>query len=110
MLMGALAAEEEQPAQERSEPVEPQPEPAPEEPTEGELEPAAGVTEAETGTIARRRFRRRKHADGAHEPAPEPAPEPVPKHVRVLPPPETAVSQTELPPWEQGFDDTEERR
>jgi hypothetical protein len=106
MLMGALAAEEEQPAQERSEPVEPQPEPAPEEPTEGELEPAAGVTEAETGTIARRRFRRRKHADGA----PEPAPEPVPKHVRVLPPPETAVSQTELPPWEQGFDDTEERR
>jgi hypothetical protein len=110
MLMGALAAEEEQPAQERSEPVDPQLESAPEEPTEGELEPAAGVTEAETGTIARRRFRRRKHADGAHEPAPEPAPEPVPKHVRVLPPPETAVSQTELPPWEQGFDDTEERR
>ena len=106
MLMGALAADEEQPARERSEPAEP--EPGPEEPTEGELEPAAGVTEAETGTIARRRFRRRKHEDGAHEP--EPAPEPVPKHVRVLPPPDPAVAQAELPPWERGFDDTEERR
>ena len=34
----------------------------------------------------------------------------APKHVRVLPPRETAVAEAELPPWERGFDDTEERR
>jgi len=34
----------------------------------------------------------------------------VPKHVRVLPPPETAVAEAELPPWERGFDETDERR
>ncbi len=95
---------------------EPEPEPAPEpepepepEPAETELEPVADVAEAETGTIARRRtsrFRRRKREE--RPPAPEP--EPAPKHVRVLPAPETAVAEAELPPWERGFDDTEERR
>jgi hypothetical protein len=54
----------------------------------------------------RRRFRRRG-PDARHE---EPAPPPVvePKHVRVLPPTDTAVEDT--PHWERGFDDTEERR
>jgi hypothetical protein len=28
----------------------------------------------------------------------------------VLPPRETSVAEAELPPWERGFDDTEERR
>ena len=32
------------------------------------------------------------------------------KHVRVLPPTETAVAEDTLAPWERGFDDTEERR
>ena len=108
LLMGEPAVDEEQPAQGHdAAPAKPEPEPEP--PTEDELEPAAEVAEvadAETGTIARRRFRRRKHEDGPHEPEPEPAP----KHVRVLPHPETAVAEAELPPWERGFDDTEERR
>ncbi len=82
---------------------EPEPEPEP----EPSLEPAADVTEAETGTIARRRrFRRRKRDEQPHEVEPQPAP----KHVRVLPARETAVAEAELPPWERGFDDTEERR
>jgi hypothetical protein len=28
----------------------------------------------------------------------------------VLPPPETGVAAAELPPWERGFDETDERR
>ena len=111
-----------EPVVQEAEPVEPEPEPEPEpvaesepepepepEPAETELEPVADVAEAETGTIARRRtsrFRRRKREE--RPPAPEP--EPAPKHVRVLPAPETAVAEAELPPWERGFDDTEERR
>ena len=103
--MGTLAAEEEAPAQEEvAAPDEP---PAvPEEPTDNGLEPAAEVVEEETGVIARRRFLRRKERAAAAEPELEPAP----KHVRVLPQPETAVAEAQLPPWERGFDDTEERR
>jgi hypothetical protein len=71
-----------------------------------ELEPTADATEEETGMIARRgRRRRRKHEVQPHEP-----PAPAPKHVRVLPAPESTVAEAELPPWERGFDDTEERR
>ena len=67
------------------------------------------MTEAETGTIARRRrFRGRRPEKRPHDPEPEIAP--APKHVRVLPAPETAVAEVDLPPWERGFDDTEERR
>ena len=95
---------------------EPQPEPEPvadvvgPEPVapvvEPEPLPALDVTEAETGTIARRpRFRRRKPEERPHETPP------APKHVRVLPAPETAVAaEAELPPWERGFDETDERR
>ena len=92
-----------------------QPEPEPEEAPkpeadpdpEPDLEPVADVTEQETGTIARRaRFRRRR----PEAPPPEPAQAPAPKHVRVLPPPETGVGAAELPPWERGFDETDERR
>lgn len=114
VLMGALAADDEAPAQEdvaaSDEPPEPEPEPQPEqdEPADGGLEPAAEVDEAETGVIARRRFLRRKQRAAAA--APEPELEPAPKHVRVLPQPETAVVEADLPPWERGFDDTEERR
>ena len=72
------------------------------------MKPAAEVDEAETGVIARRRFLRRKQRATAAEPEPEL--EPAPKHVRVLPQPETAVVEADLPPWERGFDDTEERR
>jgi hypothetical protein len=117
VLMGALAADEEAPPQEDvaspEEPPEPETEPE-SEPEEDEaadsgLEPAA-VDEAETGVIARRRFLRRKQRATAAAPEPEPELEPVPKHVRVLPQPETSVAEAELPPWERGFDDTEERR
>jgi hypothetical protein len=114
VLMGTLAADEEAPAQEDiaapDEPPEPEREPEPEEdePADSGLEPAAEVDEAETGVIARRRFLRRKQRATATEPEPEL--EPVPKHVRVLPQPETAVAESDLPPWERGFDDTEERR
>ena len=62
------------------------------------------------GVIARRRFLRRKQRTTAAAPEPEPELEPVPKHVRVLPQPEAAVAEAALPPWERGFDDTEERR
>jgi len=116
VLMGALAADEEAPPQEDvaapDEPPEPEPEPEPEEdePAESGLEPAAEVDEAETGVIARRRFLRRKQRTTAAAPEPEPELEPVPKHVRVLPQPEAAVAEAALPPWERGFDDTEERR
>jgi hypothetical protein len=131
-VMGALSEDEElQPAAKPDEPAEPdeqpqlleapdeqeaeappEPEPAeaeqePEpEPEPGRVEPAGDATEEETGTIARRgRLRRRKRLVRPHEP-----PAPAPKHVRVLPPPESAVAEIELPPWERGFDDTEERR
>jgi hypothetical protein len=98
---------EPEPAVEQPEPepvaaaVEPEPQPEP------ELEPVplADVTEAETGTIKRARFRRRKPEQLPHEPPP------APKHVRVLPPPEAPVAaDAELPPWERGFDETDERR
>jgi hypothetical protein len=112
VLMGALAADEEVPAQEdvaaSDEPPEPEPEPEQDEPSDSGLEPAAEVDEAETGVIARRRFLRRKQRAAAA--VPEPELEPAPKHVRVLPQPETAVAEADLPPWERGFDDTEERR
>jgi hypothetical protein len=115
-LMGALAADEEPPAQEDlaapDEPpeLEAESEPEQEEPPESGLEPAAEVDEAETGVIARRRFIRRKQRTTAAAPEPEREPEPPPKHVRVLPQPETTVAEADLPPWERGFDDTEERR
>jgi hypothetical protein len=114
----AIEGEPEPVAESEPEPVaeaEPEPEPEPEPVAEAEpepepelesdLQPVADVTEAETGIIARgRRLRRRKREEPPHEPAP------APKHVRVLPPPETSVAEAELPPWERGFDDTEERR
>jgi len=88
---------------------EPEPEPEPEGVAEPEEAPAANVEEADTGVIPRRRlFGRRRH--DAPVPAPEPEPQDSPKHVRVLPPREAAVAEAELPPWERGFDDTEERR
>ena len=86
--------------------VEPEPaaeiEPGP----EADAEPIAGVADAETGIIPRRRrFGRRRREMPAAEPEAE-----APKHVRVLPPRGAAVAEAELPPWERGFDDTEERR
>jgi hypothetical protein len=124
-VMGALSEDEEPqpPAEpERPQPLEtpdvqeaealPELEPEPEavqEPGEAEPEPemeSADATEEETGTIARRgRLGRRKREVRTHEP-----PAPAPKHVRVLPAPESTVAEAELPPWERGFDDTEERR
>jgi len=78
--------------------VEPEP--------EADAGPIAGVADAETGIIPRRRrFRRRRRELPEAEPQTD-----SPKHVRVLPPRETAVAEAELPPWERGFDDTEERR
>jgi hypothetical protein len=83
----------------------PEPEPEAEQEPDTELDPA-DVTEEETGMIARRgRLRRRKREVRPHEP-----PASAPKHVRVLPAPETTVAEAELPAWERGFDDTEERR
>jgi hypothetical protein len=82
--------------------VDPEREPVP----EVEPEPASGGGDAETGIIPRRRlFGRRRREVPAGE-----AETDSPKHVRVLPPRETAVAEAELPPWERGFDDTEERR
>jgi hypothetical protein len=76
----------------------PEPEPGP------DLQPAADAAEAETGVIAKRgRSRRRRSEEPPHEAAPAP-------HVRVLPPSKTALAEPDLPPWERGFDDTEERR
>ena len=64
-----------------------------------------GVDEADTGAIPRRRlFGRRRRDTAQAEPQAG-----APKHVRVLPPRETAVAEAELPPWERGFDDTEVR-
>jgi hypothetical protein len=132
--MGALAAEEEQPASledeqreegekkagaqkaaEQAVAPEPEPEPEPEAESEPEpedepepepdLEPVADAAEDETGTIARRRRRRGRSREALPR-----EPEPVPKHVRVLPPAESGLVDVELPPWERGFDDTEERR
>jgi hypothetical protein len=100
-----------QPEPEPEPPAALEPEREPEEAPEPErdLEPVADTTEEETGTIARRTpFRRRRRETEALEPPREPAP--VPKHVRVLPPPETRVVEAELPPWERGFDETDERR
>jgi hypothetical protein len=78
--------------------VEPEP--------EADSEPLAGVADAETGIIPRRRrFGRRRRDVPEAEPQTD-----SPNHVRVLPPRETAVAEAELPPWERGFDDTEERR
>jgi hypothetical protein len=105
-----VAAGEPEPEPEPVAALEPEPEPEPE-PVAGverepEPEPVADVADAETGTIPRRRlFGRRRHAAPDVESEPE-----SPKHVRVLPPRETAVAEAELPPWERGFDDTEERR
>jgi hypothetical protein len=77
---------------------------APPEP-DADMEPA-DAAEEETGMIARRgRLRRRKREVRPHEP-----PAPAPKHVRVLPAPESTFAEAALPPWERGFDDTEERR
>ncbi len=117
-----LAAEEQLaeaapvPAADEEAPVpEPEPEPEPQrdvqpvaehEPEpEMDVEPVADVAEAETGTIPRRRRLRRHRLEEPPHDLP-----PVPKHVRVLPPPETAVAEAELPPWERGFDETDERR
>jgi hypothetical protein len=87
--------------------VEPEPGGAEVEPEpEADAEPIAGVADAETGIIPRRRLFGRRRRD---VPAAEPDAD-APKHVRVLPPRETAVAEAELPPWERGFDDTEERR
>src|SRR5215218_1208550 len=86
--------------------VEPEPAAEVEPEPEGDAEPIAGVADAETGIIPRRRrFGRRRREMPAAEPEAE-----APKHVRVLPPREAAVAEAELPPWERGFDDTEERR
>ena len=115
-VMGALSEDEEPPVlAEPPQPLQtadvqeaealPEPEPEVEQEPPAELEPA-DATEEETGMIARRgRLRRRKPEVRPHEP-----PAPAPKHVRVLPAPETTVAEAELPPWERGFDDTEERR
>lgn len=115
-VMSALAGEDEVAAEPDPEPVaeaEPEPEPEPEAVAEVEPEPTPepvtdpGVADAETGTIPRRRrFGRRRSVPGAE--AADAAE--TPKHVRVLPPREAAVAEAELPPWERGFDDTEERR
>jgi hypothetical protein len=87
---------------------EPEPEPVADDEPEPvtDAEPVAGVADAETGIIPRRRrFGRRRREVPTAEPEAD-----APKHVRVLPPRETAVAEAELPPWERGFDDTEERR
>jgi hypothetical protein len=82
-----------------------EPEPVAEADLESEPEPEP-IPEAETGTIPRRRlFGRRRRESPQAEAQPD-----APKHVRVLPPRETSVAEAELPPWERGFDDTEERR
>jgi hypothetical protein len=135
-VMAALAVEdelrqdevEEEPVQDEESPLpepvaearepdadlEPQPEPElePEPAAEADLEsepepvPIPDVDEAETGTVhRRRRFGRRRRESPQAEAQPD-----APKHVRVLPPRETSVAEAELPPWERGFDDTEERR
>ncbi len=96
--------------EEESDVQEAEPEPVaaiePEPVAEVEPEPSPGVADAETGIIPRRRlFGRRRREVAATE-----AETDSPKHVRVLPPRETAVAEAELPPWERGFDDTEERR
>jgi hypothetical protein len=106
------APPEPEPEAQQDEPEpEPEPEPESEVEPEPEVEPVADAAEAETGTIARRRRLRRRNRDvRPPEPSPSPSPAPAPKHVRVLPPPESAVAEAELPPWERGFDDTEERR
>jgi len=110
-VMAALAADEELEAEEvvaevAEGPSAAEPEPVAE--TEPEPESGATVADAETGTIPRRRrFGRHRSVPGVE--ADEPLPE-APKHVRVLPPREAAVAEAELPPWERGFDDTEERR
>ena len=80
VLMGALAVDEEQPAQEDVATPEEEPQPAepdqqePEheepEPTEPEPEPAADVDDTETGVIARRRFLRRKQRAAVAAPSP----------------------------------------
>jgi len=96
-----VAALEAEPAAQPQQAPKQEEEPEP----ERSLEPVADATEDETGTIARRsRLWRRRPESEPREPAP------VPKHVRVLPPPEPSVVDAELPPWERGFDDTEERR
>jgi hypothetical protein len=117
-LMDDTADEAEEHAQDADPVSEPEPEPVaeaeaesePEPEPEQELEPVGDVTEAETGMIARRRRFRRRRPERRHEPETAPAAEPAPKHVRILPAPETAVAEVDLPPWERGFDDTEERR
>jgi hypothetical protein len=112
-LMGALAGEEEQEAAKDEEKPEAEPERVEREPVAEREEPAPAGGEAETGTTPRsRRFRRRRDRE-EQPPAPqepEPSAAAAPKHVRVLPASETAVAEAELPPWERGFDDTEERR
>jgi hypothetical protein len=103
------AAEPEPVAEAAPEPVadaEPEPVADVEPEPEADSEPLAGVADAETGIIPRRRrFGRRRRDVPEAEPQTD-----SPKHVRVLPPRETAVAEAELPPWERGFDDTEERR
>jgi hypothetical protein len=91
--------------------LESQPEPEPQTTADADLEsepesePMPPVDEAETGSVPRRRlFGRRRRDTAEAEPQAD-----APKHVRVLPPRETAVAEAELPPWERGFDDTEVR-
>ena len=80
-----------------SEPADAEPEPVPVAPAEPEA----------AAPPKRRLFRRRGPDERREEPAPPPVVEP--KHVRVLPPTDTAVAE-DTPHWERGFDDTEERR
>jgi hypothetical protein len=118
-VMAALAVEEEQPmvdeppAPEPESVAEAEPSPGPMARAEPEAEPESAAVadgdDAETGALAaaRRRFgRRRRAVPGADDESEDESP----KHVRVLPPREAAVAEAELPPWERGFDDTEERR
>jgi hypothetical protein len=82
-----------------------EPEPAP---VDGPEPLPVAASEPEPSAAPKRRFFRRRDPDERPE---EPQPPPVePKHVRVLPPTETAVAEDALAPWERGFDDTEERR
>ena len=110
----ALAVEDEAAADEPAEgvaegdqlPLDPAAEAEPLPEGEADAGPAPEVEEADTGIIPRRRlFGRRRQQAAEVEPQGD-----SPKHVRVLPPRETAVAEAELPPWERGFDDTEERR
>jgi hypothetical protein len=101
-IIGTPAAGEEAEREEEPEPVEepaaesaPEPEPEPEEPPP----PAAEEPPSEP----RKRWWRRAEHDDA--PEPEVTAPGEPRHVRILPPDEQPKHQSDLDPWEQGFDD-----